>query len=211
MIYIKEIPETLQQGDILQNLPKITPNQINFDLIKEHWIRSINSEKLPEKTSFNVKPLLANGVILSQSCDIRPKFSILLAELKDLPPDKLSPTNLEKRIKGIKNIIRDDTRIHYFPPTDEIELFKEPKLLDFKNLFLIPYEFFQENIEKYYVARLKNEAQKVLCEKISRFFTRFAFEDIIFLKNEEKSFYLESLSGEDKNNAIKTLEKLKYY
>ena len=210
MIYIKEIPDTLQQGDILQNLPKITPNQIRFDMIKEHWIKSINSERLPEKVSFKVKPLLANGVILSQSCDIRPNFSILIAELKELPPNKLSPTNIEKRIRAIKNIIRDDTRIHYFPPSDEIELFKEPKLLDFKNLFLIPYEFFQENLEKYYIARLKNEAQKVLCEKIARFFTRFAFEDIMFLKNEEISFYLDFLSDGDKNDAIKTLEKLKY-
>ncbi len=208
MIYIKEIPDYLNQGDILQNLPKITPNQIDFSKIKEEWLKSLNSDKLPKKASYNVRPFLTTGVILSQSCDIRPNSSILFAELKKLPKDKLSPSNLEKRIKGIKSIIRDDTRIHYFPPSDEIELFKEPKLLDFKNLFLIPYEFFTGSLEKYFVARLKNEAQKVLCEKISRFFTRFAFEDIIFLIKDEINFFLDSLSKEDKEIAKKTLENL---
>jgi len=209
MIYITKIPVSLQQGDVLQNLPKITPNQINFEKVKGHWLKSINSNRLPEKASYIVKPMPVNGIILSQSCDIRPNFSILFAELKDLPPNKLSLINLEKRIKGIKSIIRDDTRMHYFPPSDEIELLKEPKLLDFKNLFLIPYEFFQGNLEKYFVARLKNEAQKVLCEKISRFFTRFAFEDIIFLTNSEITSYLDSISDEDKEIAKLTLEKLR--
>ncbi len=209
MIYLEETPNTLKQGDILQNLPKITPNQINFEEVKEHWLKSINSDKLPEKANYTVKPSLANGVILSQSCDIRPDFSILFAELKNVPSNRLSSKDLERRIKGIKSIIRDDTRAHYFPPSDKIELFKEPKLLDFKSLFLLPYDFFEKSLEKYFVARLKDEAQKVLCEKISRFFTRFAFEDIIFFNNNEITFYLDSISDEDKKIAKQILEKLK--
>ena len=208
MIYITKIPESFHQGDILQNLPKITPNQINFKNVKEYWLKSINSNNLPEKASYLVKPMPVNGIILSQSCDIRPNFSILFAELKDLPPNKLSLTNIERRIKGIKSIIRDDTRMHYFPPSDEIELFKEPKLLDFKSLFLIPYEFFQGNLEKYFVTRLNTVAQKVLCEKISRFFTRFAFEDLIFLTSNEIKFYIDSISDEDKEIARLTIKKL---
>lgn len=209
MIYIKDIPDTLKQGDILQNLPKITPNQINFDYIRENWQKTIISDDLPEKVNYTVKPLLANGVILSQSCDIRPDFSILFAELKELPANNLSLNNIEKRIKRIKAIVRDDTRIHYFPKFDEIELFKKPKLLYFKSLFLIPYEFFQGILRNYFVARLKSEAQKVLSEKISRFFTRYAFEDVIFLSNIEVAHYLDSLSDIDKKIAKKTLEKLR--
>lgn len=209
MIYTKDIPDTLKQGDILQNLPKITPNQINFDDIRESWQKATFSDLLPEKANFLVKPLLANGVILSQSCDIRPSFSILFAELKELKSNKLSPNDIEKRIKGIKRIVRDETRIHYFPKSDEIDLFRKPKLLDFKSLFLIPYEFFHGILENYFVARLKNEAQKVLCEKISRFFTRYAFEDVIFLSNSEVAYYLDSISDIDKKIAKKTLEKLR--
>ncbi|KKM79188.1 hypothetical protein LCGC14_1352440 [marine sediment metagenome] len=209
MIYLTKVPDILKQGDILQNLPKITPNQIDFDKVKENWLNSLESAKLPKKANYIVKPSLANGVILSQSCDIRSGFSILFAELKNLPINRLSSKDLEKRIKGIKNIIRDDTRAHYFPPSNEIELFKEPKLIDFKSLFLLPYKFFEENLEKYFVARLINEAQKVLCEKVSRFFTRFAYEDIIFLTNKEIDVYLESISDEDKNIANQTLDKIR--
>ncbi len=208
MIYLTQVPDTLKQGDILQNLPKITPNQINFEKVKDNWSNSIASDKLPKKANYIVRPLLANGVILSQSCDIRSGSSILFAELKNLPINRLSPKDIERRINGIKKIIRDDTRAHYFPPSDEIELFKEPKLLDFKSLFLLPYEFFEENLEKYFVARLINEAQKVLSEKVSRFFTRFAFEDIIFLTPNERAFYLDSIPDEDKKIAKQTLEKI---
>ncbi|MBA7537899.1 hypothetical protein ES705_30171 [subsurface metagenome] len=65
MIYITKIPESLQQGDVLQNLPKITPNQINFEKVKGYWLKSINSNSLPEKSSFIVKPMPVNGIILS--------------------------------------------------------------------------------------------------------------------------------------------------
>ncbi|MBA7548838.1 hypothetical protein ES705_41306 [subsurface metagenome] len=49
----------------------------------------------------------------------------------------------------------------------------------------------------------------MLCEKISRFFTRFAFEDIIFLTKGEIPFYLDSIPDEDKEIAKLTLEKLR--
>ena len=209
MIYLSQVPDTLKQGDILKNLPKITPNQINFEEVKEYWLNSVESDQLPKKANYIVRPSLADGVILSQSCDIRSGFSILFAELNNLPTNRLSPNDLEKRIKGIKNILRDDTRAHYFPPNEEIEFFKEPKLLDFKSLFLLPYEFFEDNLEKYFVARLIDEAQKVLCEKVSRFFTRFAFEDVIFFTNDEIASYLDSISEEDRGIAKQTIEKIR--
>jgi len=208
MIYLKQVPDALKQGDILQNLPKITPNQINFEEVKENWLNSILSDELPKIANYIVRPLLTNGVILSQSCDIRSGASILFAELKNLPTNKLSPKDIGKRINGIKKIIRDESRTHYFPPSDDVDLFKESKLLDFKSLFLLPFEFFEENIENYFVARLISEAQKVLCEKVSRFFTRYAFEDIIFLTPNEIAVYLDSIPDEDKKIAKQTLEKI---
>ena len=209
MIYDKNTPKTLEQGDILRNIPKITPNQINFDQIKDYWKNTFQSKMLPIKGTFQVKPILSNGVILSQSCDIRPGFSILFAELTDIPENKLS-SSLKKRIRNIKKIIRDDTRIHYFPPDNEIELFKEPKLLDFKSLFFIPFEFFQDNIHNFFIGRLQNNALKVLIEKISRFFTRLAYEDVMFLSRDEISQYLNELTEEERiiaENTIKEFNK----
>ena len=205
MIYDKDIPKTLEQGDILKNIPKITPNQINFDHIKDYWKNTFQSKTLPTKGTFQVKPILSSGVILSQSCDIRPGFAILFAELKNIPENKLS-SSPKKRIENIKKIIRDDTRIHYFPPDNEIELFKEPKLLDFKNLFFIPFEFFQDNIQYFFIGRLKSYALKILIDKISRFFTRLAYEDVMFLSGDEISQYLNELSEEERIIAVNTIK-----
>ncbi|MHA1488947.1 MAG: hypothetical protein ACTSRI_04755 [Promethearchaeota archaeon] len=73
-----------------------------------------------------MKPILSNGVILSQSCDIRQGFSILFAELKNIPENKLS-SSPKKRIENIKKITIFPLimKLHYFPPDNEIELFKE--------------------------------------------------------------------------------------
>ena len=208
MIYDKNIPKTLEQGDILENIPKITPNQINFDQIKDYWKNTFQSKTLPTKGIFQVRPILSNGVILSQSCDIRSGFSILFAELTRVPKNKLS-SSPKKRIKTIKKIIRDDTRIHYFPRDDEIKLFKEPKLLDFKSLFSIPFKFFQDNIQNFFVGRLKSIALKVLIEKISRFFTRLAYEDVMFLSGDEIPQYLNELLEEERIIAEKTIKEFK--
>lgn len=208
MIYEIVEPTHLQQGDILKDIPKITPHQINFNQLKTFWDENLQKDSLPELGRFDVRPILSNGVILSQTCDIRPGFSILFAELKDLPPNKLSP-NPKKRFRGIKRILRDETRAHYFPPDENIELFEEAKLLDFKSLFFLPYEFFEKNLQIYFVVRLKDEALAVLTDKISNFFTRLAYEDLMFLSGEELTHYLESLSEEERNSAQKSIESLR--
>ncbi|MHA1791030.1 MAG: hypothetical protein ACTSVI_00205 [Promethearchaeota archaeon] len=208
MIYSKNIPKTLNQGDILENIPKITPNQINFDQINDYWRRSSNSNELPRAGTFQVKPILSNGVILSQTCDLRPGFSILFGEIVEIPNNVLS-SNVKKRIKTIRKIIRDDTRYHYFPSDSEITFFKKPKMLSFKSLFFIPFDFFQGNIQDYFVARLKDHALKVLKEKISRFFTRLAYEDVMFLSGDEISTYLSGLSEDDRTVVENTINEYK--
>ncbi|MHA1168500.1 MAG: hypothetical protein ACTSRU_11805 [Candidatus Hodarchaeales archaeon] len=57
--------------------------------------------------------------------------------------------------------------------------------MNFENIFQVPYDIINSNISVFFVARLKSPARKVLCDKISRFFTRLAFEEIIFLTDEE--------------------------
>ena len=79
-------------------------------------------------------------------------------------------------------------------------------MLDFKSLFFIPFEFFQDNIQNFFVGRLKSNALKVLIEKISRFFTRLAYEDVMFLSGDERSHYLNELSEEERITAEKTIK-----
>jgi hypothetical protein len=199
MIYNTEIPNNLEQGDIYRNLPKITPIQLNFLEIKEIWLKY--SKEFDEKgvpsdlISLKVQPTIANGVIISQSCDIRPNNSILFGELKE-SKDKFSD-NVIKRINQIKKILYDETKNHYFPFNLSIEILKTPKILDFSSFFLIPYEFLKDNIKNYFVARLNPEARIVFCEKISRFFTRLAFERAIYYNDLELREYLKELSPEE--------------
>jgi Txe/YoeB family toxin of Txe-Axe toxin-antitoxin module len=200
MIYNTKIPINLEQGDIYRNLPKITPIQLNFLEIKDIWLKyskEFEEKEVPsDLITLKVQPIRANGVIISQSCDIiRPDTSILFGELKE-NKDKFSD-NVEKRINQIKKIIYDETRNHYFPSDSSIKILKTPKILDFSTFFLVPYEFLKDNIKNYFVARLNPEARVVLGEKISRFFTRLAFERAIYYNDLELREYLKELSPEE--------------
>ena len=192
MIYLKDIPKSLEQGDICWNLPKISPAQINFSLIKGFWIKNIKQAEsgIPrEPITLEIQPSLSCGVILTQSCDIRSGSVILFAELREKEEDPFSP-KLKGRLNQITKILHTDTRFHYFPIDNSIEILKVQKVLDFMTLFLIPYDFLKDDIKNFFIARLISDAQKVLCEKISRFFTRLAFDDIMFLTNEEIAKYI---------------------
>jgi hypothetical protein len=208
MIYKTLSPNNLEQGDICSNLPRISPIDIDFNSQKELWlntIKKINKRQFQDKIiQFKIEPSRVDGVILSQSCDIRSGFSILFAELYELPENKLSP-KLGKRIKGIKKIVRDETRAHYFPPDKNIKFFDKPKLLDFKSLFLIPFNFLNNHLDDFFIARLKKGAQEVLRDKIMRFFTRFAFEDIMFLNQKELAQFI----NENPNNEDEIHKKIK--
>ena len=54
MIYLKNIPKSLEQGDNGNNLPKISPLQINFGKIKEFWIENIKQAESNKPT----KPII---------------------------------------------------------------------------------------------------------------------------------------------------------
>jgi len=210
MIYNTIIPDALEQGDICFNLPKISSAQINFSDKEKDWLHNLKlfeDNKIPdEPIIFNASPVKANGVVLSQSCDIRLGSSILFAELKERKEHFLEST--KRRIKQIKKIINDETRFHYFPPDSSISIFGDPKILDFKSLFLIPYDFLKANLKNFFVARLIPDARIVLCEKISKFFTRLAFENAMYFTNEEIEEYLKDMSKEDIESINRVLLKL---
>ena len=190
MIYNPETPDVLEQGDICKNLPKITPTQINFSEIESKWIENIKA--ILPKTPISLQSIASpsNGVVLTQSCDIRPGSSILFAQLMERKESFTSDT--KRRLNQIRKILHDETRFHYFPASKTIDFLNIPKILDFTSLFLVPYEFLHNNLDLFFAARLINDARQVLCEKISRFFTRLAFEDVMFFNDNEILEYIKN-------------------
>ena len=61
------------------------------------------------------------------------------------------------------------------------------------------------NYDDFFVARLKQPLNDVLKEKISRFFTRLAFEDIYFYENDE-ILYLVKKGDITKNDVIRNFK-----
>ncbi len=208
MIYDSKTPKILMQGDICHNLPKISSSQINFLYNKDKWIENIRGQIPTEVISFKTFPSLSCGVVLNQSCDIRPESSILFAELIERTEEPFS-TKLKGRLKQIRKILHDETRTHYFPANNSIDILRLPKILDFKILYSVPYQFLHDNLDLFFVARLNNDALNVLREKISRFFTRLAFEDIMFLNNEEVRKYAEiyKLNPEELKETLSNLNR----
>ena len=200
MIYNTIVPNNIEQGDIYRNLPKITPIELNFLKIKEIWIeysKEFEEKEIPNNIiQLKAKPVKADGVILSQSCDIRPNTSILFGELRNNEND--FSNSAKSRLNQIKKILHDETRNHYFPSSSKIKILNTPKILDFFTLFLVPYEFLVDNIKNFFVARLIPEARVVLCEKISRFFTRLAFERAMYYSDIELEEYLKKVTSEEK-------------
>lgn len=204
LIYVKESGNKLEQGDILTHLPKINYNQIeNWDA----YFTSFSLDSIPEKPiKFEILPTPTSGVILSQTCDLKSGFHVLFAEIR---PRNISTNKMDKKIHEIRKIIRDETRSYYLPIDESIDLLKTINIIDFKSLFIVPFDkIMNNNVANFFVARLMSPAQKVLQDKISRFFTRLAFDDFIFLNDDEIIYYSKSDSQDEKNEIINTLSQL---
>ena len=193
LIYDYNSNNLFEQGDICKNLPKISPESI-LDL--DNCLQLINTNKLGRLTTIEVhiRPILVNGVILSQTCDLRSGNNELFGELKEFK-EGFSPKPY-KRGTQIKKILRDDTRLHYFPGDEKIEILDFPKVLDLKSLFILPYDFLFSNINLFFLGRLFPEARTILKDKISRFFSRLEFENEIFLTDEELREQIKNHTGE---------------
>ncbi len=185
MIYEVDRNGLIEQGDILKNLPRIPLN--NFENWSE-YVKILNSKAgIPPPIELTFTPIITKGVLLTQSCDIREGEIIVFAEL-------IEKSNLSNSAKGkindIKKIIRDETRFHFFPQDEKISELEVPMVIDFRKIFTIPFNVLINNYDDYFVARLKRTLNDVLKEKIARFFTRLAFEDVYFYGNDEILFLL---------------------
>jgi len=181
------------QGDICKNLPRITPDKVSIDMKTgliawEEYLTYLLEPKTASPVKFSVNPIPTIGVLLTQTCDVRKGKNLLFAELTTdySQLDEIRRmSNVLKIAKKKINIIRQETRFHFFPADKSIPVLEKLNLLNFENIFQVPYDIINSNISVFFVARLKSPARKVLCDKISRFFTRLAFEEIIFLTDEE--------------------------
>ncbi len=58
-------------------------------------------------------------------------------------------------------------------------------------IFFVPIDLIKNNKEIFWKARLISPGLEVLKEKISRFFTRLAFEECLFFSKKENEYYIE--------------------
>ena len=97
MIYDNNIPSTLEQGDICHNLPKISADQAfsstsNDDIHSSNFWEDFSqsgSSGQKKEWQLSIIPIFTRGIILSQTCDLRPGASVLFAEIRE-NPDPLS-------------------------------------------------------------------------------------------------------------------------
>lgn len=204
----------LEQGDICVNLPKITP----LDLIPEPgeigWEKFIRNSDvaLPEPVKFSIYPRPTTGVILSQTCDMSDDEGeggfIICAELTRVPP-LLSTPSKNKRLDCAKKIwktLRESPKKHYFPPFDETQ---GPWECSFLTIFTVPLSLVINNLETFWLARLREEGRAVLKDKIATFFTRLAYEECIFYNIDELEYYILA-KDRVRNNIHETYKRLGY-
>jgi len=172
----------------------------------------LKTKKAPD-VRFSILPSPSWGVILTQTCDIenaKEGASIICAELYSFDNHKeinsiVSNTKKREYIGKIIDKIRCQPAEHYFP---EIEIKNEgnigPLLANFRNTFFVSTDLVKENLDVFWKARLIDPAKEVLKEKISRFFTRLAFDECIFFNGSEIEHYIELIRKKQADNIKKT-------
>lgn len=203
MFYTLNHEDRIEQGDICYNLPKFLPSDLIYEeeatpTIWDNYVKSLQEKETP-KVKFSVFPSPTWGVILTQTCDIenaKAGSSILFAELNEIEDyhnfeDLTSEKQKKHRINEIIEVIRNEPAKHYFPELklNDNEIFG-PWGLDFKMTFFIPIDLIKKYKELFWKARLISPGLEVLKEKISRFFTRLAFEECLFFSKNENEYYI---------------------
>lgn len=203
MIYKYIHNNSLEQGDILINIPKVNPICLFSNENDDPWqeyIQCIRDKKY-NPVEFSILPQPCIGVILTQTCTIenaKEEDTLLIAELQkktEKNPFK-NPEGGKNKKKSYINKIHNSLRhnkpqSHYFP---EIDFSADDKYenheweLNFKTIFSIPINTIKNNLDIFWKARILSEALVVLKDKISHFFTRLAFDDTIFHSKEEVLF-----------------------
>ncbi len=203
MIYRFEHNNKLEQGDILKNLPYFDPFTDGFI---EDWVSAIKHPDQGDATIPDAEPISKCGVLLTQSCDIRPENNILFAEIKAYSINIKKPRS---RVKKIRKVIRDETRTYFLPADGSIQAPIEfPATVDFRRIFAVPAKLILQDLSIFFVARLKEPAVVILKEKISRFFSRLAFDDVIFFQDGDIAPYIDEFTGETSESVEQALRKV---
>jgi len=203
MFYKLNHEDKVEQGDICCNLPKFLPSDLISQepstTVWDNYLKSLRENNVPD-VMFSVLPSPKWGVILTQTCDIenaKEDSSILVAELNEIADYQdiealTSKTRKEKYIDNIIDTIRNEPAKHYFPKLklNDKEIFG-PWELNFKMIFFIPIDLITSNKDIFWKARLISPGLEILKEKISRYFTRLAFEECLFFTKIENEYYIE--------------------
>lgn len=214
MFYTLNHENKIEQGDICYNLPKFLPSDLiseePTESIWDNYIESLRNNKIPA-VKFSILPSPKWGVILSQTCDIenaKENASMIIAELnsyKDYHNIKELSSKTKKKdyIEKLIDTIRNEPAKHYFPELDlkNAERYG-PWELDFRTIFFVPIDLVKNNKDIFWRARLISPGVEVLKEKISRFFTRLAFEECVFFSNIENEYYID-LKKRDREKIMK--------
>ncbi len=202
MLYILGHDDHIEQGDICCNLPKIIPSYFMSEIPgSPKWEKYVENIKTNKTTSvkFSFFPSPTWGVVLSQTCEVENAeegVSIIFAELIKCEKYQEIETLSNKKSKVfIKNMLK---LLRYEKPSDlylpKLFLRDEkgygPWRLDFRNIFFVPVNLIQDNLDLFWRARLKTPAVEVLKEKIRHFFTRLAFDECIFFSDSETDKYI---------------------
>jgi len=202
MFYTLNHEDKVEQGDICCNLPKFLPSDLISQepstTVWDNYLERLRENNVPD-VMFSVLPSPKWGVILTQTCDIanaKEDSSILVAELNEIEDhqnfeDLPSKTKKRSHIDNIIKTIRDEPAKHYFPQLhlNNHEILG-PWELNFKMIFFVPADLIKNNKEIFWKARLISPGLEVLKEKISRFFTRLAFEECLFFSKAENEYYI---------------------
>lgn len=210
----------IEQGDILFNIPKIIPSNFISETprtsVWEGYIKNIKikneSNKNFDFSKLSYFPSPTNGIVLSQTCDIENDKvgTIIFAELNNYKRFKeveaiqiLGKDKKEKYFEDLFDHLRFKyPSLHFFPKLTIDKKTLGPFVLDFKNIFFAPLELIKSNLDLFWKARLISPAVVLLKEKIKFFFTRLAFDECIFLSDDETELYIYTF-GRDKNEIMK--------
>jgi len=202
---------SLKQGDILKNIPYLKLNFLvkstyEFDKPRLNQCDKIISEIIENGEPIQIETFLNSTFVIlaTQDCDIRPEYNLTFFPLKIINPSKKKETR-----SYFKDRVRETTRFFYLPKLKKLNF---PVIGPFYAIlqlpFTIPYDLIEKNLEKCWFARINEYATKVYVAKISHYYTRLPFEELIFAENEEICNYLEEYRDKFKRNRSRVEDRI---
>lgn len=204
-IDIKEI----RQGDIFKNIPYYSPDFLMKNLNQDNQEIKNETENIFQEIMRNGEVLAVESVIFptwailaSQDCDIRKDYDLLffpIVKYKELKEQ-------DNKKKFIEDDIREWNRFMFLPKNYIDSSKVGPFRVLLQNPFYLSYEILEKNIKYCWVSHISDKARKIFLGKITNFFTRLPFDELIFLEFSEIEEYFQIKWLDAWNNKEKEFE-----